>query len=142
MDHLHESRGPVKGETSSEYEADLFGFKKHNSTIIEPRDKRLSQYPAHAGWKSPESKPAAIAIEPYAKTLRGRALAEFRYCYPRGLTADQLGRLVGAGPLSMRPRLSELRSSGLIEATPERRKNDSGIGAIVWRATAQAMGGR
>jgi hypothetical protein len=133
MDHYHATHRFVK---SSEFDADLFG---HKPATVEPR---AAAYPAHAGWKSPTSKHAAIAIEPYAKTLRGRALAEFRYCYPKGLTADQLGRLVGAGPLSMRPRLSELRSSGLIEATPERRKNNSGIDAIVWRATAQAMGGR
>jgi hypothetical protein len=136
MDHVTPTQDPVKG--SPEFEADLFGNKLKNATF----EPRAAAYPAHAGWKSPESKPAAIAIEPYAKTLRGRALAEFRYCYPNGLTADQLGRLVGAGPLSMRPRISELRSAGLIEATPERRKNDSGIDAIVWRATAQAMGGR
>ena len=130
MDNYHQNGSD--SNTPPEY--DLFGH--HTSVTVKPR------YPAHAGWKSPTSKHAAVAIEPYAKTLRGRALAEFRYCYPQGLTADQLGRLVSAGPLSMRPRISELRSAGLIEATPERRKNDSGIDAIVWRATAQAMAGR
>ena len=138
MDHVHPTHRFVKGSSPAEYDTDLFG---HKPNTIEPPARERATYPAHAGWKSPTSKPAAIAIEPYDKTLRGRALAEFRYCYPNGLTTDALGRLVGAGPLSMRPRISELRSSGLIEATPERRKNDSGIDAIVWRATAQAMGG-
>jgi hypothetical protein len=133
MDDYHKTSELGNTPTRSGYNTDLCG---HVSVTVQP------SYPAHAGWKSPTSKHAAEAIEPYAKTLRGRALAEFRYVYPKGLTADQLGRLVRAGPLSMRPRISELRSSGLIEATTERRKNDSGIEAIVWRATPQAMGGR
>jgi len=99
-----------------------------------------SHYPNPAGWKAPTSKPAALKIEPHAKTLRGRALAEFRFCHPRGLTADQLANNLGASILSVQPRVSELRTQGLIEATPDRRPNDSGITAVVWRASFASNG--
>jgi hypothetical protein len=37
-------------------------------------------------------------------------------------------------PLSVRPRLSQLRAAGKIVATDQRRRNESGMTATVWKA--------
>ncbi len=91
-------------------------------------------YPQRPGSKSPLSCEAARKITPHANTVRKAVLAEFRAAYPRGLTADQVAKLLGESVLTVRPRVSELRAANLIEPTPERRRNESGMTAAVWRA--------
>jgi predicted ArsR family transcriptional regulator len=54
--------------------------------------------------------------------------------YPAAFTADEVADQLGVSFLSVRPRLSELRRSELIEPTAERRKNKSGMLARCWRA--------
>lgn len=49
-------------------------------------------------------------------------------------TADAAGALCGLGPLSARPRVTELAKEGLIEATGERRPSAQGNPSAVWRA--------
>ena len=43
-------------------------------------------------------------------------------------------KLLQRSPLSVRPRLSELKAMAKIVATGERRRNESGMTATVWRA--------
>ena len=50
-----------------------------------------------------------------------------------GLTADEVAEVLDQSILSIRPRLTELGRLGDIEDTGERRKNQSGKKAIVWR---------
>jgi hypothetical protein len=48
------------------------------------------------------------------------------------LTADEAAAKLGESVLSIRPRISELRARGLIAPTGERRRNASGMRAMVW----------
>jgi hypothetical protein len=57
---------------------------------------------------------------------------------PRGLTADQCAAMLGESVLSIRPRFSELARMGQIEESGERRHNESGSKANVYRV---ALGG-
>ena len=50
-----------------------------------------------------------------------------------GLTADETADVLGLSILSVRPRLTELGRLEEIEDTGERRRNQSGKKAIVWR---------
>lgn len=50
------------------------------------------------------------------------------------LTTDECASLLEESVLSIRPRFSELRALGQITDTGDRRLNDSGRRAIVWRA--------
>jgi hypothetical protein len=98
------------------------------------------QYPDRPGYRrTPTSREAAQKIAPHAKTLQRLALAEFIAAHPKGLTADQVAKLLGESVLCVRPRCSELRAAGLIEQTPERRVNESGMTAAVWRASPAAL---
>lgn len=90
-------------------------------------------YPESPGFKAVDtetSRQAAAAVAGRAKTLRERVeevLAE------EARTADEVARELGESELAVRPRLSELKAKGLIEATEERRRNGSGKMAVVWR---------
>ena len=51
-----------------------------------------------------------------------------------GLTPDETASKVGRNLLALRPRFTELgKHMGLIEKTGEKRKNESGLDAAVWR---------
>lgn len=50
------------------------------------------------------------------------------------MTADEVGALVGLGPLQARPRISELARAMLIVPTGERRPSALGNPSAVWRA--------
>jgi predicted ArsR family transcriptional regulator len=92
-----------------------------------------SRYPHSPGFKAlGASQEAARRIAGDASRLRSQVLAELRN-WPAGRTADELARLLGRDRLSIRPRLSELRAAGNVVATGERRKNDTGLTATVWR---------
>lgn len=109
--------------------------------LFEVVDQR---YPAWPGSKrsSATSREAGRRIARHAETVRKAVLAEFCAAYPKGLTADEIAKLLGESVLCVRPRCSELRAAGLIEQTPDRRRNDSGMTAAVWRATATALENR
>src|ERR1700743_1709501 len=99
-------------------------------------------YPNRPGWKAPgTSKDAAQAITSHARTMRDLILAFVTESYPSSFTADQIAAVLGAGFLAVRPRVSELRRSELIEPTAERRKNKSGMYARCWRAVVSSRGG-
>lgn len=81
----------------------------------------------------PTSAAAGHGVRHYATTLREEVLAVIAAAGPDGLTADHAARLLGASVLAVRPRVSELKRLGRIEATGERRRNASGMRAAVWR---------
>jgi hypothetical protein len=97
------------------------------------------RYPYHPGHKARSSRPSADKIAPHAKTIRRSAVAAFVAAYPAGMTADELAVRLGESILTVRPRVSELHATGLVEPTAERRNNDSGHGATVWIATHAAF---
>lgn len=63
--------------------------------------------------------------------LRSRALNALRRFGP--MTADECAEMIGTTPFSLRPRFTELRVRGYINATGLRRENASGRKAQVWR---------
>jgi hypothetical protein len=97
------------------------------------RPARPASYPEAPGFKAAgASQDAAEAIAGSAKTLRARALAVIAQS-PDGLTADEVALSLDATPFAIRPRITELKRLGLIEPAKERRKNESGMSASVWR---------
>lgn len=89
-------------------------------------------YPDSPGYKAPgPSQEAAEQVSEDAATLRGKALDILK---ASSLTADEVASRLDRNILSIRPRLSELRTKGLIRDTGERRTNISGKSATVWRA--------
>lgn len=92
-------------------------------------------YPRAPGFKErTTSRDAARAAESGAETLRAEAFAAIAAAGERGLTADECAADLGRGVLSVRPRVSELRNLGKIAPSGLRRRNESGAGAIAWRA--------
>lgn len=72
-----------------------------------------------------------------AACVRARVLKAISGSGDGGLTADQVAQALGLSVLTVRPRVSELRTSGLIVDKRERRKNASGKSAVVWVAHAR-----
>ncbi len=54
---------------------------------------------------------------------------------PKGLTVDETCGITGRRRYSLQPRFTQLKDAGMIRDTGERRFNESGARAIVWRAT-------
>jgi predicted ArsR family transcriptional regulator len=80
----------------------------------------------------PTSEQAAQAIAPGVTDAQAAVLRVLQ----RGpCTADEIALYVGRTVLYVRPRVSELRHAGLVEATGERRRNTSGQSAAVMRLT-------
>ena len=96
-------------------------------------------YPDSPGWKTDEtetSRQAAQSVTGAAKTLREKCREALKGA---AMTADEVAELLGATPLAVRPRISELRAQGLAEATAKRRCNASGKRAVVWVACEPAV---
>ena len=97
----------------------------------------MTTYPNTPGWKASDnetSREAAKSIEAPAKTLRRKCHEALKLA---AMTADEVAELVGASVLSVRPRVSELKAQGLVQATDKRRCNISGKRAVVWLAVAK-----
>jgi len=75
---------------------------------------------------------AADAIAPKIGRLQRMVLAAISEAGADGLTTDELSALLNIDRGSSQPRTSELRLLGLIVDSGQRRKNRSGIRAIVW----------
>ncbi len=69
------------------------------------------------------------AVIPRKKYLRERVIGALSGA---ALTADEIAEQVGETPLSIRPRITELKQEGVIVPTILRRKNSSGRSATVW----------
>ena len=92
-------------------------------------------YPRHAGWKDETtSKEAAVAVEKTgrAATLREDVLSYFRT--GAQATADEVAETLKENPLSIRPRVAELKAAGLLVETGIRRKSSTGRSSHVWKA--------
>jgi hypothetical protein len=97
-------------------------------------------YPESPGWKSDDtetSREAAKSMAIPAKTLRDKCHAALK---GSAMTADEVAELIGASVLSVRPRVSELKAQGKVEATAKRRCNVSKKTAVVWKAMAGNAG--
>jgi hypothetical protein len=96
-------------------------------------------YPDRPGFKDEgTSAEAARRVSGYSPQMRRMVLAKLRE-FPAGLTADELATALNLSPFSARPRLSELKRLGEIEASGERRRNASGMSASVWRIASPPM---
>jgi predicted HTH transcriptional regulator len=94
----------------------------------------MNCYPHAPGYKdSDTSRRAAEQIEVAAPRLREECLRALSGC-PEGATADEIAAALDRSILSIRPRFSELRKVGKIRDTGQRRQNQSGCSAKVWRA--------
>lgn len=101
---------------------------------------RPPAYPDYpASRPADTSREAARAIASHAATLRARVLRHLVVIHPRGKSPDEIAAALDASILSIRPRCSELKRSGLIETTPQRSRNASGLQARQMRATALAL---
>lgn len=96
-------------------------------------------YPSVPGFKEPTtSKEAAEAMGPTSRQLRIDAL---RWIAGSPHTADEIAVRLAVDILVARPRVSELRKYGFVtplrkeNGKQERRPNESGKSAIVWKAT-------
>ena len=86
-------------------------------------------YPTDAGWTDSETgREAAQEID--ATTLRRKCLPLLR---EKAMTPDECAKCLGIDWQSIRPRFTELKLLGVIEDTGERRRNDTGKRAKVWR---------
>ena len=95
----------------------------------------LLAYPDHPGFKTGwTSKEAAHKIAGKASTLREKVYGVIAAAGPAGLTADQAAAMVDDDWRAVRPRCSELAKAGRIVKTGERRRNDTGLAAAVWKA--------
>ena len=100
---------------------DLFGYNPSPRPIMEPGYKRAGT-----------SKEAAESMKPTAELLRTRVLESLRIAGPS--TPDEVAKRLNLSVLAVRPRFSELSRAEKIEYTGERRSNDSGRSAKVFRA--------
>ncbi len=92
-------------------------------------------YPESPGYKElTTSKDAARIMKSRAGDLRERVYTAIRAAGMLGLTADQAAAAIGESVLAIRPRVTELAKTERIERTGERRVNESGLHAAVWRA--------
>jgi predicted transcriptional regulator len=90
-------------------------------------------YPETPGWKEPTtSRDAAIAMAPKVSDLHRQVLGLLA---GRDMTPDEIAGYLRRSVLAVRPRLTELAHMGLIERTGERRLNQSGLQAHVYRLT-------
>ena len=67
-------------------------------------------------------------------------MQELKAVYPRGLSSDEIASRSGLSKYPVRSRVAELRAVELVEATPARVKNETGMSAKIWRASVKAMG--
>jgi hypothetical protein len=89
-------------------------------------------YPEHPGAQGEETSfAAAEAVAPDAATLRQDCL---RILKLGPATADEVAESLGRSVLSIRPRITELKTMGRIRSTKERRPNRSGKSAVVVEA--------
>jgi hypothetical protein len=98
----------------------------------------IRDYPDHPGAKQKggpsEAAANAIARSGRPKNIEQRCLAVLLAHGP--MTADECATAIGENLLSVRPRFSVMKLNGQIEETGERRRNESGAPATVWRLVA------
>ena len=96
-------------------------------------------YPSVPGWKGQiTSQDAATGLQKSGRAGRLRDLVFAWFHEGNTGTADELARLLNEDKLAIRPRISELVADGLLEPTGERRNNQGGRAAAVWRMKRDA----
>jgi DNA-directed RNA polymerase specialized sigma24 family protein len=93
-------------------------------------------YAGSPGWKEPRtSRDAAIVVRQRSRALRDLVLQAITTAGAQGLTADEVAARLGRTVLAVRPRVTELAKAAppRIVTTGERRANESGLKAHVWR---------
>ena len=78
---------------------------------------------------------AMSAMAGRAAIIRAQALAAVQESGRAGLTPDECAQILNLTVLAVRPRFTELKQTGSIAATGERRRNSSGSTAAVYAAT-------
>lgn len=95
----------------------------------------MSAYPDTPGHQNTDtSVSAANAIAPNLGRLQRMAQSAICDAGARGLTADELAARLEMDRWSIQPRTSELRRTGIIRDSGQRRPNATGKLAIVWIA--------
>lgn len=91
----------------------------------------FTRVPGRAGFKAEgTSQDAANAIEGSGRAARLRIAVLGFYADHSG-TADECAAFLGESPFSVRPRVSELLTKGLLVKTGERRKSSEGGASAV-----------
>lgn len=102
-------------------------------------DNQKGKYPNSPGHRGVDtSVRAAAAIAPKLGRLQSQTLQAVRSASSNGVTAHELCDRLDMPNTSIQPRLSELRRMGRISDSGRRRRNTSGVSAIVWIAVNQA----
>ena len=101
--------------------------------IDEPKHDLFS-IPGHRGVET--SIEAARVIQPAVKLLTGRVMVAVTEAAANGITVVEMAMRDGLDRMAIQPRFSELRKAGKIADSGLRRKNPSGVNAIVWTLPA------
>ncbi|MEP9402219.1 hypothetical protein [Sphingomonas sp. VNH70] len=92
-------------------------------------------YPTENNHRGVEtSREAAEMAAPMSSRLRA-IVHGILFEHPKGLTVEEVCAIADMPRYSLQPRHTELLKLGMIRDTGERRFNESGARAIVWRAT-------
>ena len=95
-------------------------------------DLSLQRYPEAPGARrSDTSQGAAASVRIGCAAARAEL---FKIIARVPATADEVAAELGGSILYVRPRIAEMNKLGQIIDAGERRRNDSGRNAIVWRA--------
>ena len=109
----------------------LFG-EPDSTAEVKRLDQRRAGYP-----KGPGHKEYGGASEEAADAVAGRVTALRKACmvvFAGGAyTADEVADILKLDYLTIRPRISELRTMGLVVATGLRRPSSRGGASTVWR---------
>lgn len=99
------------------------------------------RYPnAPAARGTDTSRQAAEAVKPRVVSLQERVLEILKD--GDGMTADEVAGVMEESVLAIRPRVAELHKLGKIADTGERRANESGHKAVVWKAVGETGSGK
>lgn len=93
-------------------------------------------YPENPGHRYVDtSMEAAEKVAPHLGRLQRLVFETVKAAGPAGATTDEIAVHLRADRSSVQPRTCELKLLGMIRDSGDRRKNASGVRAIVWVAT-------
>ena len=98
-------------------------------------NSRANRYPDAPGHRGVDTSiEAAAVMVPKLGRLQDKTLQAIRLAGRAGVTAHEVCDRLEMERTSIQPRISELRHKGLIADSKMRRRNASGVSAIVWVA--------
>jgi len=93
------------------------------------------QYPMTPGHRGVSSSiEAAEKIKPKVGGMRGRVYGIIKLCGEEGTTVEELCAFMKLEAKHVQPRVSELRKLGKVIDSGLKRKSESGVSVIVWKA--------